>query len=163
MRAFAYLSLAMAIPFGSTVVVASDILSPQKRMVTVDLARTLLTAKSKEWSAEEIAQRNPFNPAKPVVSMQSQKPVVGTVQQWADRDLLLRLAESITPSGTMKLGDMHILLFGQKKIKVGGVIPIVFQGSTYEVQVSSIERISYTLRLNNEEIIRPIKNIVNKP
>jgi len=158
MRIFAYLSLLVVIPLCDAR--ASDILSPQKRMVTVDLARTLLTAKSTELSAEEIAQKNPFNPVQPAIAIQPQGVVAsGAVQGLSGHDLLVKLAERVTPSGTMKFGDVHLLLFGQKKIKVGATIPIVFQGITYELQVTSIERISYALRLNNEEIIRPIKNI----
>lgn len=161
MRTFSYILLLAAIPIGLTAQTASDISTPQKRMVTVDLIRTLLTTKPIEGSAEEIAQKDPFNPVQPIVDHGAEKPVAGPAVL-NDRDVLMGLAVRITPSGTVKLGDTQLLLFGQKKLKVGDTIPIVFQSTTYEIQISGIERTSYTLRLNKEEITRPIKP-VNKP
>ena len=45
MKALSSIFLVIAIPVGLAAAPASDIGSSQKRMVTVDLARTLLTAK----------------------------------------------------------------------------------------------------------------------
>jgi hypothetical protein len=83
----------------------------------------------------------------------------GTPVQLGDRDLLANIAGTITPSGTIQVGEKQILLFGQKKLKVGDSISIVFQGVAYELQITGIERASYTLRLNQEEITRPIKPV----
>lgn len=142
----------------------SDILPPQKRAASLDLARALLTTKPIEISADEIAQKNPFNPIKPVVDTEvAVKPSTSVSEALGERDLLQRLAATVTPSGTMQLGDQFLLLFGQKKLKVGDRLPIVFQGATYELQVSAIERTSFSLRINNAEITRPIKPVINKP
>lgn len=139
---------------------AQGVATPQSRMMTLDLARTLLTAEPIVVEADTLAYKNPFGSRRPVVTSPDRPaPVITSVN---DRDVLLRAGEVILPSGTMMLGDVPILLFGQKKLKVGDVVPIVFQGKTYELQVSSIERTSFTLRLNKEEITRPIKP-VNKP
>lgn len=143
---------------------ASDILPPQKRTASLDLARALLTTKPVEISTDEIAQKNPFNPIKPIVESESvARPSATHGDALSERDLLQRLAVTVTPSGTMQLGDQLILLFGQKKLKVGDRLPIVFQGATYELQISAIERTSFSLRINNAEITRPIKPVVTKP
>src|SRR5690606_26631733 len=121
------------------------------------------TTRAIESSAAEIAKKNPFNPMQPVAEApRREAPVATKPTRLNDRDVLMSIADNIKPSGMMKLGNTEILLFGQKKLKVGDSIPIVFQGATYEVYISGIERTSFTLRLNKEEIIRPIKP-VNTP
>jgi hypothetical protein len=137
----------------------ATIASPQKRMATLDLARELLTTKPVVANGEEFVYKNPFDPRKPaavVTTEETPAPAVGL----NDREILSNIANSITPSGTMRVGDKQILLFGQKKLKVGDSLPIVFQGTTYELQISGIERTSFTLRLNKEEITRPIKPVI---
>ncbi|MDF3057211.1 MAG: hypothetical protein K0R17_1426 [Rariglobus sp.] len=161
MRTFIYVFLLVAAPAGVMGQTASDISSPQKRMATLDLVRTLLTVKAVDGDAQAIEERNPFNPRQPIVNQEIETPQA-TIVGLGDREILSNVAASVTPSGTMKLGDTLILLFGQKKLKVGDSIPIVFQGSTYDVYISGIDRTTFTLRLNKEEITRPIKP-VNKP
>jgi len=160
MRTFACILLFVVGPLALVAQASSDISSPQKRMETLDLARSLLTTKRDDLSGDDIAQKDPFNPKQPDNEIEK-APTVKVVGM-ADRDILAAVAVSVVPSGTIKLGDTQLLLFGQKKLKVGDAVPIVFQGTTYELQITGIERTSYTLRLNKEEITRPIKP-VNKP
>lgn len=134
-----------------------DISTPQKRMASLDLARELLTTQSTIESPEQLEGKNPFNP-KPLAPAVGTA-VVPTVVVVADRDRLLYLAAQVAPSGSIQLGGTPILLFGQKRLKVGDSIPIVFQGATYALQISAIERTTFTLRLNSEEITRPIKPV----
>jgi hypothetical protein len=142
---------------------SGDIISSAKRMDTINLARNLLTVIPAGDSDEDIARKNPFNPVQPVIhTTDSAKPVDVAVAAAGDRDILLSAIDGITPSGTMQLGDTQFLLFGQKKLKVGDSISIMFQGAAYELQISAVERSSFTLRLNTEEITRPIKS-TNKP
>jgi hypothetical protein len=150
-----------ALALGQT---ASDLSTLEKRTASLDLARSLLTTKSFNDSAEEINRKNPFNPQRAVVQHIDDvpTPTAETPVTIADRDRLVGMAEGVTPTGTMQLGDTAYLLFGQKKFKEGDSMPISFQGATYEVQISAIERTNFTLRYNNEEIIRPIKSS-NKP
>jgi len=144
------------------VLLAQDVSSPQKRTETLDLARHLLTTQPIQIDVTAVLSKNPFNPLVPApVQAATSEPVSAVAL--ADRDLLITLANSITPSGSMRLGDTPILLFGQKKFKVGDALPIVFQGVSRELVITSIEPTSFTLRLNNEEITRPIKPSANKP
>ncbi len=143
-------------------VCAQDISTPQKRMATLDVARTLLTTQPLIEGADKLEKKNPFNVKAAVVEVTTATTptVITTV---ADRDRLIALAPLVAPSGSLQLGDKSMLLFGQKRLKVGDSIPIVFQGVTYDLQISAIERTTFTLRLNNEEITRPIKPVVTKP
>ena len=156
----------IVVPLGLFAEPLSDILPPQKRAETLNLARTLLTIKSFDSSEEALAAMNPFNPLPPAVSEgaveKASSQVVETVAL-TDRDLLKRLAEFVAPSGMMQLGDRIILLVGTKKLKVGDRIPVTSDGISYELEVSAIDRTHYTLRLKNEEITRPIKAPLKKP
>jgi hypothetical protein len=157
---FLILTIGFSFVVGS--LTAQDVVPPLKRMETLDLARKLLTTSSIHLDAETVAGKNPFNPqAAALVEQPAAAPAA--VVMTADRDLLVMLAPSISPSGAVRLGDTSILLFGQKKFKVGDVLPIVFQGVTYELVIAAIEQTNFTLRLNKEEITRPIKPTANTP
>ena len=164
MKALAYLFILAMLPHGLWAEAAPDIPPPKKRAAAVDLARTLLATKPIDSAEEELAGMNPFNPVQPVTeSVDSVNTTVAISPTLSGRDLLENISETVTPSGMMQLGDRQILVFGQKKFKVGDHIPVVYQGSTYELEVSAIDRTSFTLRLKNEEITRPIKAPVKKP
>lgn len=142
-----------------------DVAPPQARMAAINQVKTLLTTKVVEDSPDTLAAGNPFQRPKPVEKTDGDGPSAKAVEVAAgDRMALLqKIAAGIVPTGTMKLGDSPILLFGQKKFKVGDTLPIIFEGTAYELQITAIERISFTLRLNNEEITRPIKPVTTKP
>lgn len=161
-----FLFLSVAIPVGLLAEPVSDLLPPQKRAETLALARSLLATKSADLSEEALASMNPFNPLPPVIqgggAEQPSAQVVVPVAV-SDRFLLERMAEGLTPSGMMQLGDRTILLLGNKKLKVGDPIFVESDGATHELKVSAITRTSFTVRLRNEEITRPIKALVKKP
>jgi len=155
----------IVVPLGLFAEPVSDILPPQKRAETLNLARTLLTIKSFDSSEEALAAMNPFNPLPPALPEGAVEKATSQVLETValtDLDLLKKLVEDLAPSGMMQLGDRIILLVGKKKLKVGDRIPVTFDGTSYELEVSAIDRTSYTLRLKNEEITRPIKAPVKK-
>ncbi len=158
MKITVYLLMLGACPF----LASAQVASPQKRMESLDLARALLTAEPVQVDPNDILYKNPFDRTKPIVKVDEEKPAPVPVVGLSDRDILRAVVNTVLPTGTMALGDTQFLLFGQKKLKVGDTIPIVFQGKTHELEISGVERTSFTLRLNKEEITRPIKP-VNKP
>ena len=164
MKPIAYICLLLLMPCGLAAETSSDILPPSKRALTLELARTLLTFKTFESSDEALAAMNPFNPVQPVTETVEMvnSPIV-VVPALSERDLLKSMADGITPSGMMQMAGRQVLLFGQKKLKVGDHIPVTYQGTAYELEVIAIDRTSFTLRLKNEEITRPIKAQVKKP
>lgn len=74
-----------------------------------------------------------------------------------DRDLLQSIANSLKPSGYFVLGGQPTLVFGQKRVKAGGLLTITFEGKEYTLEVTALNRTNFTLRLNREEFTRPIK------
>lgn len=162
MRAFNLIALMAAVPAATFAQTGGRVPPPAQRVATLELARNLLVTTPIEVDAEDLAMKNPFGPRTPVVKDEPVTPVQTVVRSATDREVLVNVIANINPSGTMMIGDQPFLLFGQKKLKVGDVIPIGFQGKTYELVLTGIERTSFTLRLNKEEITRPIKP-ANKP
>jgi hypothetical protein len=72
-------------------------------------------------------------------------------------DLLAAIAAGLKPSGYFILGGEPTLVFGQKRVKTGGMLTIFFEGTEYNLEIVTITRTSFTLRLNREEFTRPIK------
>lgn len=71
--------------------------------------------------------------------------------------LLARAAESIKPQGTMLIGSEPYLLLDGKRYKAGDLIPVTIDGVGVQVTITSIQRNSYTLRLNDQELRREFK------
>ncbi len=74
-----------------------------------------------------------------------------------ERELLQAIATSLKPSGYIVLGGVSSISFGQKRVKAGGVLTITFEGNQYTLEITSIDRTNFTLRLNREEFTRTIK------
>ena len=56
------------------------------------------------------------------------------------------------------LNGEPVLLFREKKLKVGDSLTITFEGTTYVVVITAMDRSSFKIRFNREEITRPIKS-----
>ena len=76
-----------------------------------------------------------------------------------DRQILETIAPRVTPDGTALLPRTGepVLFFRQKKLKVGDHLTITFDAHDYEVEISAIDRTTFTMRLNSAEITRPIQ------
>jgi hypothetical protein len=74
-----------------------------------------------------------------------------------DRDVLNAIAAELKPTGFFVIGGKETLIFGQKRVKAGTPMTINFEGIEYTIEITAIDRTSFTLRLNREELSRPIK------
>lgn len=144
----------------------SDISSPEARRTSVELAQRLAKPSIPEALPSNLVQ--PFNPlafnqpdaeelraiaaarAAAVASAAENKPST-------DRELLQLIAERITPSGTLILGGEPMLIFGQKRLRVGDRLTVSYDGQDYDIELTAIDRIAFTIRLNHDEITRQIK------
>lgn len=139
--------------------VANTVVAPAKRLESLAQAKQLLGEKAMSASL-----KNPFNPegfgeGQPDSGSStggSTGPAVQTGPR-SGRDLLQAIGASLKPSGSVVLGGEPVLLFGQKRVKAGGLLTITFEGSEYTLEIVKIERPNFTLRLNREEFTRPIK------
>lgn len=140
----------------------SDLLPVQRRAASVDLAARIVEPRSAP--ALPTALNNPFAPegfdqpdpsedgGMSAPAQAGTGPAVRT-----SRDTLEVIAANITPSGTISLRGEPILLFGSKQVRVGEELVVTYDGATYVLVVTAIQNISFTVRLNNEELTRPIK------
>lgn len=142
------------------------VVPPSRRASTLESAQKLLGARDTSVPANVT---NPFNSQTfaaasgrgggQTVPNNPQTPQVDTRPSGprTDAELLQAIANDLTPSGYIVLGGVPSLAFGQKRVKAGGLLTITFEGTEYTVEVVSIDRTHFTLRLNREEYTRPIK------
>ncbi|MFA6288686.1 MAG: hypothetical protein WC661_14985 [Opitutaceae bacterium] len=146
----------------------TDIPLASKRADTVKFAKSLIAPQPQVAQAsDEVVLRTPFNPVQvpPSASPSASNGGAGSSPSGEDAQLA-QIAPNIKPTGAVKIGDDALLLFGQKRFKVGDRLPIVFEGRPYELEIVDIQSTSFTLRLNGVEITRPIKSVtkpVTKP
>lgn len=144
----------------------ADLASPKNRDEAVERALALLAAA--EFLDQPEALVSPFAPpnfdqpdpgellaqqAAAASSLASR----GVSRPMGPRGVLEMLAERIVPSGILKMGGQSILLFGQKKLKVGDRLTITFDGIDYDLDITTIGDTNFTLRYQGEEITRSIK------
>lgn len=144
----------------------SDLVTPQERMGTVAMAERLVQPRVlAEMPATLIV---PFNPAgfdqpdpeevKAQQAATAAAAAAGTpLKPLGDRNVLSTLADKLSPSGTAIIGGEPILLFGSRRLKIGDRLTVTFEGADYNLDITAISRTTFTLRLNREEITRPIK------
>ena len=137
----------------------ADVLPPAQRSRTVETAARLAEPAAPLALPAEL--KNPFVGTVPAATPEA-GPRESAPSVVSNRQLLQSIVPLVNPSGTMMLGGEPILLFGQKRIKVGDTLSISFDGRPYELVISNIESTSFTLRLRGEEITRSIKP-ANRP
>ncbi len=160
------LTLVTLLALGLTPVVSwaqrSDILPSNRRQPSVEEALKVVHRAELEALPEDL--NNPFfpnslkapSPAAPTESGEPVEPVYrGPISHI---ELLETVAPQITPTGTMTLGGIPLLLFGQKKVQMGDKLPILFEGENYTLTISAIEGPNFTLKLGDAELTRPIKS-----
>jgi len=131
----------------------------QQRAATLGLAASLVKSLPQDEVPQIDSSTNPFKEGVTIT-----EPDGPRLTPMNDHDLLALLAEQLNPTGTFVMGGEPILLFGQKKIKVGDKLPLSYEGAIYYVEIVEIKRISFTISLNQEKFSRPIEvNTASKP
>jgi hypothetical protein len=161
------LAILVAVTFtGRAFAEGESVVAPAKRQEILDRAKSILAT-----PAQPTAIKDPFHSeayadslAGAVRTPEGQVPAGDNTTTRTTptgprnaRDLLQTIAASLKPSGFFVLGGEPTLVFGQKRVKAGGFLTITFEGNEYTLEIASIERPNFTLRLNREEFTRPIK------
>jgi hypothetical protein len=146
---------------------ASDITLPAKRKDIVELSAKLAEPAALQPLPTDII--NPFNPeafgqpdADELRALAEAQAAAAAAAAAASRptsssELLEQIAERIMPSGTLILGDESFLIFGQKRLRVGDRLTVTFGERDYTLELVAIDRVTFTLRLNQEKITKRIK------
>lgn len=154
--------------FGSVALAAeATVLNPVKRQAALERGKELVAPR--EMTPVTV---DPFHPAAFAETVAAMGRVSGATSPAGgtgdsanpaptgprnDHDLLQAIAQNLKPSGYIVLGGQSSISFGQKRVKAGGVLTITFEGNQYTLEVTSIDRTNFTLRLNREEFTRTIK------
>lgn len=145
---------------------ASDLNTPEKRRATVELAQRLAHPPAPAPLTPGLVQ--PFNPSafgQPdpeelrAIAAASAAAAAASAQSKpsTDREFLEVIAARVLPSGSVLLGGQQYLIFGKKRLQVGDRLTVSYDNSEYILELTAIERTTFTLRLNKDEITRPIK------
>lgn len=147
----------LLLPGGAGFAQRADILPAARRADTVERAQAFLSPPPPTALPER--PNNPFAPdafnARPAAPVSPVGPVRPAGPS-NDRELLERIAPAINPSGTFVIGGEPLLLFGQRRVKIGDSLPITFEGTPYVLVITDIQPTAFTLRLNQEQLTRSI-------
>jgi hypothetical protein len=141
----------------------APIIAPAKRAETVERVRQLLAPKPAATQPADPFFSDAYETVRAGRVAEEPAPGEASPAQPApsapkgDRGLLQSIASSLKPSGYFVLGGEPTLVFGQKRVKAGGLLTITFEGKEYTLEVTALNRTNFTLRLNREEFTRPIK------
>ena len=134
-----------------------SVLAPAKRQHVLELASRLLASKETAKVTLPAELVDPFNPpsfgAAPATA---NRPGEAAHAKASDSEILREIASRITPSGMVLFDGEPYLLFREKRLKVGDHLTITFEGTDYVVVITAIGETSFKIRLNREEITRPI-------
>ena len=163
----------------------SDLVSPEKRKGTVELAQRL--TRPPEPLPVPANFVHPFNPAgfdqpdpeelKAAAAAYAKGlgPVPGggaaagagmgfgaaapsaAAHQPGTREILENLAAKLPATGTIVFNGEPLLLLGHNRVKLGDKFVVTNNGQDYELELIAIDRTTFSLRYHGEEVTRPIK------
>lgn len=137
---------------------AQTVSKPDARQSALAAAEATLLIKAPVVPADTI---DPFNSSAFSEAMGQSRPAAANESVKAgprtDRDILTAIGAQLKPSGNFVISGQQTLIFGQKRVKAGMPMTINFEGTEYTIEITAIDRTSFTLRLNHEELTRPIK------
>ena len=135
-----------------------DVIAPIKRQEVLDQAKKLLVMRNVAPVTVDPFHSERFSEMVAGPSHVAATPTVAVVvAPRTEKEILQAIALSLKPTGNFVLSGEPTLVFGQKRVKGGGLMTITFEGKEYTLEITAIERTSFTLRLNREEFTRPIK------
>jgi hypothetical protein len=134
------------------------VLAPAKRIEALKLATQVLAPRSPTWKTTTASLSDPFIRTNfvPEEKPAEVEPEVKQSER-SDRDVLETAANTLNPTGTMMVDGENYLLLGGKRYKAGAQIAVTIDGIVYSVVISAIDGKSYTLRLNDQELLRQLK------
>jgi hypothetical protein len=148
-----YRWLVYALALGLPVSGMAQVSSPAKRLESLDLAARLLAPQENRASSLPADLVDLFSSSRASLRAKTS----GRSSSSSDRETLLKIVEKVKPSGMLMMRGEPLLLFREKKLKVGDTLNIAFEGSEYVLVITGIESTSFKVSLNHEEITRPIK------
>lgn len=143
----------------------ADVGSPVARKKTVALALSLVEEAPATALKSDLV--HPFNPvafgqpdpeelAAIAAAQAAEAAALNKSKPATEADLLERIAERVVPSGTLTMNNEPLLIFGQRRLRVGDRLTVTYDSKDYTLEITAIQRYTFTLRLNRAEITRRI-------
>lgn len=145
---------------GSGLPAAGQVSTPESREAILAKASAFEVLPTGASNARFAAAADPFFNVKPEEGpppAPGKKAVATAAPAPSDRVILRALAEKVRPSGIMQFGQKTLLLFGERRVKVGDLISVPHSGHDYQLEVVKADARTFTLRLNNELISKRIQ------
>ncbi|MGH8021357.1 MAG: hypothetical protein ACREIA_24375 [Opitutaceae bacterium] len=138
---------------------AGAVLPVGRRLEALKVAERTVEQEKTSWQAMIEGVTDPFfrSTTTEQASRPAEEPRTPAKPERSAEEVLAAVAPQITPTGTMLIGSEHYLLIAGRRYKVGDQISVTFEELVYEVRIASIERNSYTLQLNDNELRRDFK------
>jgi hypothetical protein len=142
---------------------SSEITPPEKRRAILEAAANL--AKPAVAAPLPSSLAVPFNPPgfelsdaeeRAAAALASGAKTTTARKIESDLDILEQIVTKNPPTGTMFLGDQAVLTFRNNTVKIGAHFSVNLNGQDYDLELVRLDRTTFTLRLNREEITRPI-------
>jgi hypothetical protein len=152
----------------------SDVAPVAKRRPTVELAQKLAAISPPvPLPPDAVAPFNPVAFGQPDPEEQRAIDQAAATQQAAanaaaagqvravaavtDREQLAAIAAKIPARGSVIVGNVPRLVIDSKFVKIGAKFTVTYSGVDYVLELIAIDSTTFTLRMNGEEITRPIK------
>ena len=133
-----------------------DLVAPKLREQVVADAVRVAQARNSEVTLPSPTP-NPFIPRELAPSgPPSAAPEATPVVPVNGAEILARIAAQIPATGTVTIGGEPILLLGQKRLKVGELFTISFEGRSHELQLAAVTSTSFTVRRGENVHTRPV-------
>lgn len=135
------------------------VMSTHRRIAVMKTAEEVLIERHTSWKNSVADLPDPFYRPNVVVEQEPESSGNELFKEPGrpDAEVLEAVAPKIRPTGTMLIGNEQYLLLAGKRFRAGDQISVTFDGLVYRLSITSIERNSYTLRLNDEELERDFK------
>lgn len=144
--------------------IGAQVLAPDVREKRLESAREVLAQRQEPAQEAGLeAVRDPFyleTPAQPLelktpgTTAQAQ-PQVQVRPRKSDAEVLVMIARSFRPTGSLILGERKLLILPSgRSLKLGASFKARYEEDEYTVEVTDITQTGYTLRLNNETLLR---------
>ena len=156
----------------------SDLLPPQRRQASVDLAEKLAQRATPPPVDTDVL--SPFNPANfeqappsargpgtpgipggrpPGTSPQAPGGAPAAAPAPGDREILETLASRLPSAATAVRDGKPLLVMGRDRFEVGTRFIVTYNEQDYELELVAIDRTTFTLRYRSEEYTRPIRPV----
>lgn len=144
----------LALFVGVMGIAQGQIMSEEARAQKLEVSRNLLNRNVALVEKELIAKApNPFSRGLGIAV----EVVVEEVEAISGDELIKELGRQINPTGVFMFNGEYLLIFRERRARVGDMIPVMYQGEQYQIIISEISSASYKIQYDGLELQQKLK------